>query len=113
MKVSPGRAPLPAGGRAAVAAGGRVHRSIGARALQLPGQRIDAGAQRVDVVAGRHVKVPQRLLDALLVPTSMPEVARLSAGIVAGVLVYGALMLLLFPARIRLALTLVPAMRVR
>ncbi len=53
------------------------------------------------------------LLDALLVPTSMPEVARLSAGIVAGVLVYGALMLLLFPARIRLALTLVPAMRVR
>lgn len=51
--------------------------------------------------------------DRWLIPASMPEIARLVAGVAVGALVYGALMLTLFPARLRLALTLVPALRER
>ncbi|HEY6645357.1 MOP flippase family protein [Povalibacter sp.] len=48
-----------------------------------------------------------------VLPESFSEILQLLAGIAVGVSIYGSLMLVLFPARVRLAFTLVPTIRLR
>ena len=52
-------------------------------------------------------------MEKWLLPASLSELLHLLAGIAAGIVIYGALMLMLFPEKVRLAFTLVPTFRAR
>jgi PST family polysaccharide transporter len=52
-------------------------------------------------------------MEKWLLPASLSELLHLLAGIAAGIAIYGALMLMLFPEKVRLAFTLVPTFRAR
>ncbi len=52
-------------------------------------------------------------METYLLPHALPEPLHLLAGVATGVVIYGALMLVLFPGRVRLAFALVPTFRTR